>query len=99
MGPIQKLLDQLGLLRYFSEVYGNIGDTYGQMSNGLSGATEGNMMLVMLGNLCTSTVYIFFITHSESLFPWWFTGETHCTFESYVYQMLSQLFQFQLDFL
>lgn len=61
MGPIQKLLDQLGLLRYFSEVYGNIGDTYGQMSNGLSGATEGNMMLVMLGNLCTSTVYIFFI--------------------------------------
>jgi len=32
VGPIQKLLDQLGLLRYFSEVYGNIGDTYGQMS-------------------------------------------------------------------
>ena len=32
MGPIQKLLDQLGLLRYFSEVYGNIGDAYGQMS-------------------------------------------------------------------
>eukprot|EP00435_Cladocopium_sp_Y103_P071563 s737_g37.t2 len=31
VGPIQKLLDQLGLLRYFSEVYGNIGDAYGQM--------------------------------------------------------------------
>lgn len=32
VGSIQKLLDQLGLLRYFSEVYGNIGDAYGQTS-------------------------------------------------------------------
>lgn len=39
VGPIQKLLDQLGLLRYFSEVYGNIGDAYGQMSWVLRGTT------------------------------------------------------------
>ncbi|CAJ1403257.1 unnamed protein product [Effrenium voratum] len=30
VGPLQKLLDQLGLLQFFSEVYANIGDTYGQ---------------------------------------------------------------------
>lgn len=40
VGPIQKMLDQLGLLRYFSEVYGNIGDAYGQMSGALGEATR-----------------------------------------------------------
>ena len=78
MGPIQKLLDQLGLLRYFSEVYGNIGDTYGQMSNGLSGGTEGNYDICDVRKLMyIYNLYIFFHVHSESLFLWWFTGEKH----------------------
>lgn len=29
VGPVRKLLDNAGLLGYFSEVYGNTGDTYG----------------------------------------------------------------------
>ena len=62
MGPIQKLLDQLGLLRYFSEVYGNIGDTYGQMSNGLSGGTEGNYDISDVRKLMyIYNLYIFFM--------------------------------------
>jgi len=29
VGPVRKCLDQVGLLQFFSKVYGNIGDTYG----------------------------------------------------------------------
>eukprot|EP00930_Biecheleria_cincta_P088181 TRINITY_DN77414_c0_g1_i1.p1 TRINITY_DN77414_c0_g1~~TRINITY_DN77414_c0_g1_i1.p1 ORF type:complete len:359 (+),score=63.23 TRINITY_DN77414_c0_g1_i1:99-1175(+) len=30
VGPVRKILDQLGLLRYFSQVFANIGETYGR---------------------------------------------------------------------
>jgi len=33
VGPVRKLLDQIGLLSYFSDVYGNTGRTYGMLAH------------------------------------------------------------------